>query len=87
MSFDGVSQDSEGVAALLAAGFYHRQHRLDEAAAVGALGPEGKLSPNHRMTQRPLARIVCRFQPFVMQNIHSQERCSYNSRHVPRVSA
>ena len=28
MSFDGVSQESESVAALLAAGFYYRQHRL-----------------------------------------------------------
>ena len=67
MSCDRLSQKGEGVAMLLAAGFHHRQHRLDEAAATGALGPKGKFSPNHRMTQRSLARIVRRFDPFVAQ--------------------
>ena len=67
MSFDGGGQEGEGVAALLAAGFDHRQHRLDEAAAAGALRPKGELPPNHRMTQRPLARVVRRFDPFVTQ--------------------
>ena len=66
-SFDGVSQKGEGVAVLLAAGFHHRQHGLDEATAAGALGPKGKLSPTHRMTQRPLPGIVRRLDPFVTQ--------------------
>jgi hypothetical protein len=52
MSIDRTSQEVEGVAALLAAGFHHRQHRLDEATAVGALGAKRELSPNDRMTQR-----------------------------------
>ena len=67
MSCDRLSQEGEGVAMLLAAGFHDRQHRLDEPAAAGTLGPEGKFSPNHRMTQRSLARIVRRFDPFVAQ--------------------
>ena len=67
MSFDGGGEEGEGVAALLAAGFDHRQHRLDEAAAGGALRPERELPPNHRMTQRPLARVVRRLDPFVTQ--------------------
>ena len=40
MSFNRVSQKGEGVAVLLAAGFHHCQHRLDEAA-----GGKGELSP------------------------------------------
>jgi len=67
MSLDGVSQESEGVAARLAAGLHHRQHHLDETAAVGALGPEGELSPNHGMAQRPLARIVRRLDALPCQ--------------------
>src|ERR1035438_2165397 len=67
MSCDGLSQKGEGVAMLLAAGFHHRQHRLDETAAAGALGPKGKFPPDYRMTQRSLARIVRPFDPFVTQ--------------------
>src|SRR3990172_1843925 len=67
MGFDSIGQEGEDVAALLAAGFDHRQHRLDETAAAGALRPERKLSPNHCMTKRPLARIVRRFDSFVAQ--------------------
>jgi hypothetical protein len=37
MSFDSGGEEREDVAALLAAGFDHRQHRFDEAAAAGAL--------------------------------------------------
>ena len=73
MSFDRVSQKGEGVAVLLATGFHHRQHRLDKAAAAGALGPEGKFTPNHCVTQRSLARIVRRFDPVVTQE-HPQPR-------------
>ena len=67
MRFDGGGDEGEGVATLLAAGFDHRQHRLDKAAAGRALRSKRQLSPNHRMTQRSLARIVRRLDPFVMQ--------------------
>ena len=56
MGFDRTSQKVEGVAALLAAGFHHRQHRLDEATAAGALGPERRVSaksPHDAATARP----------------------------------
>ena len=67
MRFDGGGDEGEGVATLLAAGFDHRQHRLDETAAGGALRSERQLPPDHRMTQRTLARVVRRFDPFVLQ--------------------
>ena len=67
MGFDGGRDEGEDVATLLAAGFDHRQHRLDETAAAGALRPKRQLPPDHRMTQRPLARIVRRFDPFMAQ--------------------
>ena len=65
MSFDSGSEESENVAPLLAAGFDHRQHRLHKTAAARALRPKRELPPDHRMTQRPLARIVRRLDPFV----------------------
>ena len=64
MSFDGVGEVGEGVAALLAAGFDDGQHRLDEAAAGGALRAEGELPPDHGVTQGPLAGVVGRFDAF-----------------------
>jgi hypothetical protein len=67
MRFDSGGNECEGVATLLAAGFNYRQHRLDEAAAGGALRPERQLPPNHRVTQRPLPCVVRRFDAFVMQ--------------------
>ena len=67
MSFDCASQKGEGVAALLAAGLDHRQHCLDKAAAGRTLRAERQLPPNHRMTQRSLARIVGWLDPFVSQ--------------------
>ncbi len=67
MGFDSSGQIGEDIAAPLAAGLYHRQHGSDEAAATGALCSEGELSPNHGMAQRPLARVVGRFDPFVAQ--------------------
>src|SRR5664280_2711644 len=67
MSFDGVGHKGEDVATLLAAGFDHCQHRLDEAAVARTLRPKRQLSPNHRVTQRPLARIVRRLNPVVPQ--------------------
>jgi len=74
MSFDGVGQKGECVAALLAAGFYHGQHRLDKAAAGRALDSERELPPDHRMTQGTFARIVRRFDAFVTQE--GPQRCS-----------
>ena len=66
VGFDGGGDEGEGVATLLTAGFDHRQHRLDEAAAGRTLRPERQLPPDHRMTQRTLARVVRRFDPFVI---------------------
>jgi hypothetical protein len=34
---------------------------------LAALRPKGELPSDHRMTQRPLARVVRRFDPFVAQ--------------------
>jgi len=56
MSLDGMRQEGQGVAALLAAGFHHRQHRLDEATAVDALGAEREFPPKDRVTQRAADR-------------------------------
>jgi RimJ/RimL family protein N-acetyltransferase len=55
-----VGDESEGAETLLAARFDHRQHRLDKTAATGALGSKRQLPPDHRVTQRTLARIVRR---------------------------
>jgi len=66
-SFHCARQKGEGVAALLTASLEHRERRLDEATATGALRPKGKLPPDHRMTQRALARVVRRFDPLVPQ--------------------
>ena len=67
MSFDGGGDEGEGVATLLAACLDYRQHRFHEATAGGALRSKRQLPPDHRMTQRPLARIVRRLHPFAMQ--------------------
>src|SRR4030042_6471700 len=67
MGFDGGGDEGKGVAARLAAGFDSRQHRLNEAAAAGALRPERQLPPYYCMTQRTLARIVRRLDSFVPQ--------------------
>jgi len=67
MSFNGGRDEGEGVAALLAAGFNHRQHRLDEAATACTLRPKRQLPPYHRMTQRSFASVVCRLDPFMLQ--------------------
>ncbi len=64
---NGIGKEDEGIAALLAAGFDHRQHGLHETTAGGALRPERELPPNDRMTQRAFARIVRRLDPVVAQ--------------------
>jgi len=60
MSLDGMRQEGEGVAAPLAAGFHHRQHRLDEVTAVDALGAERESPPKDRVTQRAVVSRVAR---------------------------
>ena len=50
------------------------------------LRPKGKLSPNHRMTQRPFARVVRRLNSVMMQARPQPAAMSYNSRHVRAVS-
>src|SRR3990167_8742339 len=67
MSFNGGRDEGEGVATLLATALDHRQHRLHEAAADGALRSKRQLPPYHRMTQRTFARIVRRLDPFMPQ--------------------
>ena len=74
MRFHGGGEERKDVAALLAAGLDHRQHRLDEPAAAGALCPKRELPPDYRMTQRPLARIVRRLDPFVTQETSTATR-------------
>jgi len=61
---DSGGEVLEGVAALLAAGLDHRQHRFHEAAAGGALRAERELAPDDGVTQRAFARIVRRFYAF-----------------------
>ena len=67
MGFDGSGDEGQDVAALLATGFDHREHRLYKAAAAGALGAEGEFPPDHRMTQCLFARVVGRLNPFLSQ--------------------
>ena len=67
VGFDGGGDERKCVATLLTAGFNHRQHRLDEATAGSTLRPERQFPPDHRMTQRTLASVICRFHPFVIQ--------------------
>jgi hypothetical protein len=63
MRFDGGGEEAEHVAALLAAGFDHRQYRLGKPAVGGALRSKRQLSPDDRATQRPLASVVRRRNP------------------------
>ncbi len=42
MGFDSGGNESECIAALLATGFYDRQHRLGEATATGTLRSKGE---------------------------------------------
>ena len=67
MGLDGGRDEGQDVAALLATGFDHREHRLYKAAAAGALGAEGEFPPDHRMTQCLFARIVGRLDVVLVQ--------------------
>src|SRR3990172_7153776 len=67
VGLDSVGHEGECIATLLAAGFDDREHGLDKTTAGGALCAEGELSPDHGMTQRPLAGIVRRLDPFMPQ--------------------
>src|ERR1035437_7078428 len=67
MSFNSGRDEGEGVAMLLATALDHRQHRLHEATAAGALRSERQFPPYHRMTQRTFARVVRRLDSFMPQ--------------------
>jgi len=67
MRFDSGGDEDEGIAALLTTAFDHCQHGLDETAASRALRSKRQLPPDHRVTQRTLARIVRRLDPFMPQ--------------------
>ena len=69
VGFDGLRDELEDVAVLLAAGFDGGQQRFHEAAAGSALRPERELPPDHGVTERPLRRVVRRFDA-----VHFQER-------------
>lgn len=60
MGFDRSGEIFEDVAILLAAGFDDREHGLYEAATTRALRAEGKLAPDHRVSQRTFARVTGR---------------------------
>ena len=54
---------------LLAAGFDDGQHHLDEPAASGALGAEGKFAPDHGETQHLLGAIIRRLDSGVSEEL------------------
>ncbi len=58
---NGFREKAEEVSAELAAGFDDGQDGLDESAAGGTLRSEAELAPDHRVSQRPLAGVVRRF--------------------------
>ena len=62
-----MGDEGEDVALLLPAGFDHAQQGLHEAAARSTLGAEGQLSPDHRVTQGPLAGVVGWFDACVIE--------------------
>ena len=66
---DCIGDEREYAAVLLTAGFDDREQRFHEPAAGGALGAEREFPPDHRVTQRPLRRVVRRFD-----SGHIQER-------------
>ena len=63
MRLNGGGKERKEMAALLTTRFDHCQHRLDKTTAAGTLHAKRQLAPNHRVTQRPLARVVRRLHP------------------------
>jgi len=49
VGFDGGGEEQEDVAALLAAGFNHAEHRFDEAAAGGIRRLQSRRDARSRM--------------------------------------
>ena len=64
---NGLGDEVEDAGVLLAAGFDCGEHRLHEAAPGRALRAKGKFPPNHCMTQRALAGVIGRLDPFHFQ--------------------
>lgn len=60
MGFDRLGDVGENAAFLEATGLDHGQSSLDEPAPVGTLGAEAEFAPDHRVTERPLGRVVGR---------------------------
>src|SRR5881628_439265 len=60
MGHNGLAEEFEHVASLLAAGSRHRQDTLDEASAGLAVGAKTRLSPEDCGTNRSLGRVVRR---------------------------
>ena len=63
VAFYGLRHERQHSAVLLAARFDHAQQTFHEPAPRCALRSERQLPPNHRVTQRPLRRIVRRRHP------------------------
>jgi len=67
VSGDGIRYELKYVAVLLAASFDGCQQCFDEPTAGGALGAEGEFAPDDRVMQRPLRRVVGRFDSLRVQ--------------------
>ena len=63
----GGGEKFETIARLALAGFDHRQDLFNESAACRALGTKGELSPDDGGAQGTLADVVCRLDPFDIQ--------------------
>ena len=64
---NGLGDKVEDARVLLAASFNGGEHRLHEPAPGRALCAKRELPPNHRVTQRALAGVVGRLDPFHFQ--------------------
>src|SRR5664280_1659417 len=67
MRLYGGGEEGMEMTALLTTCFDHCQHRFDKTAAAGALHAKRQLAPNHRVAQRPLARVVRRLHPTTLR--------------------
>ena len=77
----------QDVATLLPAGRDDGQHPLHEPAPVHAVGPAADPSPDHRVTQRSLRRVVRRLDPLTRANVHRPSSTLRISKHVAAVFA
>ncbi|MCD4726655.1 MAG: hypothetical protein K8R46_03265 [Pirellulales bacterium] len=67
MSLDGGCDEGKNIATPLTTTLNHRQHRLHKSTAADALSSKRQLTPNYRVTQRTLARVVRRLNIFIPQ--------------------